>query len=114
MYSGLPSFKTFFIRPEDIDLYSKYIDVFDFADTPDKINTYYEIYAKDKQWFGLLKEIIIGYTGEEDNRSISPFMAARRISCGKRCLYKNCSLCDSEMLLNESFRKREIFPVIEK
>lgn len=35
-----PSFKNFFIRPEDIPIYSKYISVFEFA--PDtNINTYY-------------------------------------------------------------------------
>lgn len=95
-----PSLKTFFIRPEDIDLYNNYIDTFEFyADPTDatKINTLYEIYTKDKSWFGKLNEIILGYEGDEDNRFIIPRFGEQRLNCDKSCI-KNikpfCRICD--------------------
>ena len=112
-----PSFKSFFIRPEDLYIYSKYISVFEFA--PDtNINTYYEIYAKDKKWFGSLKELIIGYNHEEniDNRTISPFLAIKRCSCGKKCAYQfpsSCKICDTEMELNYALNKKGIIPTLK-
>ena len=66
-WSDSLSLKTFFIRPEDLDLYTNYIDTFEFYITNkdyQKINTLYEIYTKDKKWFGLLNEIISDYKGK--------------------------------------------------
>lgn len=92
------SLKTFFIRPEDIDLYANYVDTFEFylkEKEYHKINILYEVYNKDKKWFGLLNEIISNYKGEEDNRFIFPNFANARLNCGKRCLkQKSCKVCD--------------------
>lgn len=109
-YDSLSSIKSFFIRPEDIDVYSNYIDTFDFMHPKDRINTIYEIYAKDKKWYGQLKEIIMGYKGEEDSRFILPPFAEIRCGCKKRCLYdiKNtCKICDRIIQLGEALKKSQ-------
>ena len=102
-WEDTPSLKTFFIRPEDLDLYEDYIDTFEFYVEPGepttqiKINTLYEIYTKDKYWFGKLKEIITGYKGEEDSRYIIPIFGQKRLNCGKRCVQSienGCHICD--------------------
>lgn len=93
------SLKTFFVRPEDIKLYSKYIDTFEFAQaiTKDRVNVIYNIYAKQKKWFGKFNEIIGGYRGEEDGRYILPIFGEIRTRCGRRCLKEklpSCHVCD--------------------
>jgi len=63
------SIQTFFIRPEDMDLYEKYIDVVEFYydkkyDQKTKYSIWYDIYNYDKKWAGPLKELITNYMGE--------------------------------------------------
>ena len=107
------SLKTFFIRPEDIDLYSDYIDTIEFYFKEKEyhsINVLYEVYAKDKKWFGLLNEIIINYNGQEDNRFIFPNFGNARLNCGKRCLkQKTCKICDRILQLNSVLKEKNIF-----
>lgn len=115
-----PSLKTFFIRPEDIELYQDYIDTFEFyIDDSDatRINTLYEIYAKNKKWFGYLSEIIVGYEGNEDNRFIVPRFGEKRLSCEKKCMRggkQKCELCDTIIKLEQTFKQFEILPIIKK
>lgn len=115
-----PSIKTFFIRPEDIDLYGQYIDTFEFyVDNRDatKINVLYEIYAKDKKWFGELREIIVGYEGKEDSRFIIPIFSQKRLECDKRCMKginPTCKICDRVAELSESLKDKEIMIAIDK
>lgn len=90
-----PEIKTFWIRPEDIDIYEKYIDVLEFFGDPNHISVLLKIYKEDKQWFGKLKEIIIGIKSDLDSRYILPDFAERRISCDKKCLKDGkCRICD--------------------
>lgn len=87
--------KTFFIRPEDIEFYEPYVDVCEIWAEDQKQVVYYDIYAKDKKWFGPLKEIIIGLKSDIDSRFILPRFAERRIKCGKDCLKGGkCQMCD--------------------
>ena len=93
-------FKDFFIRPEDIDIYNDYIDVIEFYESVDKQNVLYEIYFKDKEWNGKLREIIQGLKSDINNYYIlgSEF-GRRRTTCGKKCIKgERCQLCDK---LNE-------------
>lgn len=95
--SVVGSFKGFFIRPEDIDIYANYIDTFDFDDSKSPIETLYEIYTRDKKWYGKLNELIMNYKGEEDSRYILPTFAEIRCGCKRRCLYDYnhiCKICD--------------------
>lgn len=98
------SLKTFFIRPEDIDLYSYYFDTFEFIyakEKPDihEINVLYEVYAIDKHWAGRLDEIIKEYIGEEDSRFFLPDFAEFRLKCQKKCVTRGnmsskCNMCE--------------------
>ena len=109
-----PAIKGFFIRPNDIDLYSKYIDVFEFMQRDgipiSTLNTYYEIYTKSKEWNGPLNEIIINYLGQEDNRGFPPFFAAIKMKCKKKCNYqkKPCHICNEMLQLNNALKKRNL------
>lgn len=86
------SIKGFFIRPEDIDLYSQYIDVFEFQ--TERVSVLYDVYANKKEWFGKLNEIL-ALESEIDNRCIVDYFAERRIDCGRRCLrLKPCNICE--------------------
>lgn len=113
-----PSLKTFFIRPDDIDLYANYIDTFEFYVKDrdyQRINVLFEIYTQDKTWFGLLKEIIFNYKGEQDNRFIFPNYGNAKLNCGKRCLKgKPCKNCDKILQLNSILKEKGIFIKFEK
>ncbi len=87
--------KKFFIRPEDVDLYASYIDVFEFFGHEQQLSAYYSIYQHDKQWFGKLNEIINDFHSEIDNRCITPAFTKARLKCGKRCLKGHpCHICE--------------------
>lgn len=89
------SLYTYFIRPEDIEVYSYVIDTFEFYDKIKSLNTLYKIYTKDKKWFGNLSEIILNWHGEDiNNIYLSPNFPFERISCGKGCVKgRNCKIC---------------------
>ncbi len=92
-----PAIKKFFIRPEDMFYFEDYVDVCDFFDTANREHqdTYYKIYAIDKQWFGNLREIIIDLGKDIDNRCIFPAFAISRANCNKTCMKGGkCKLCE--------------------
>ena len=104
---GKEFLRSFFIRPEDIDLYANFIDVFEFAHDASTLNTIYEVYAKNKIWYGQLNEIIIGYKGDEDSRFILPTFAEIRCRCKKRCAYdidNKCNICGRIAELGDSLK----------
>lgn len=79
----------FFIRPEDIELYSNYVDVFEFwssRNEPTKMNTLYNIYAIQKEWKDDLFFLLSSFHQEVNNESILPNFAETRLKCGKRCI----------------------------
>ena len=95
------SLKSFFIRPEDVSIYDQYVDVLEFfGEKQNQQEVMFKVYAKDKKWFGPLKEIIVGLDSEIDSRSILPNFAHIRVGCKKRCIkgepgYIPCKICDS-------------------
>lgn len=102
------SITDFFIRPDDIDIYSQYIDTFEFWSPEGRINVLYEIYAKDKYWYGLLNEIITGYKGTEHNACLIDLFAKRRLNCGKQCAYgKSCLWCYKMQELAKTLEKKQ-------
>ena len=109
-------FKDFYIRPEDVDFYSQYVDVIEFFDSIDKQNVLYEIYFKDKEWNGNLREIIKGMTLDINNYYIlgSEF-ARRRSQCGKKCLKdQKCELCDRLIDLAKSLEDSKDYQVFKR
>lgn len=103
---GIPPLKKFYIRPEDIELYSQYIDTFELQGPPDKMDTIYKVY-RSKQWFGNIRELIIGFDTDLDTKHVIPLFGDKRINCGRRCLKgKRCHLCDSISDLAETLGEK--------
>ena len=103
------SLHTFFIRPEDIDEYAKYIDTFEFAETAKHTyNVFYDLYCYKKRWAGPLKEIIKGYDGEEDSAYILPHFGSTRTSCRKKCGWMGCYLCFNIANLGKVLKQNQI------
>lgn len=86
--------RSFFIRPEDVETYDKYIDVFEFFGTEEAQKTVFKAYAIDKEWYGRLEELIIGFKGDMDSRFLFPLFADKRAVCKKRCVKGGkCNIC---------------------
>ena len=100
----------FFIRPEAIDLYSKYIDIFELRCSKDVCNTIYEIFAIDKEWYGEISEIITGAPKGIINRNIVELFDIARINCGKKCVKpnNNCNICDTVIRLSKTLTDNNI------
>ena len=93
-YEGMPALKKFFIRPEDIELYSQYIDTFELRGPHDKMDTIYEVYRKGR-WFGNIRELIMEFNENFDSKYIIGYFGKKRINCGKKCLKGNrCRTCE--------------------
>jgi hypothetical protein len=87
---------SFYIRPNDVRHYEKYIDVFEFWGSLDRQATYLDIY-KSGQWIGPMFEYIIGYNDPEAprNECILPSFAIIRSNCKQECLSGGrCDNCD--------------------
>lgn len=108
-FADTPSLVTFFIRPEDIKLYSKYVDVFELISDKDRQGIIYKVYKQEK-WFGPIQEIIPSFKHELDSRFLLPAFGAIRKNCGKRCSYKlkSCNICDTLVDLAKVFEKHDI------
>lgn len=100
----ISTIKAFFIRPEDLSLYKEYIDVIEIWG--DNVELYYEIYARDKGWFGDLSEIISGLEPGLDSRFILPYFGERRIKCNRKCLSgEPCSICEAILKCSQTLQE---------
>ena len=111
MWKAGDGFKDFYIRPEDIDFYGNYIDTIEFYNSVDNQNVLYEIYFKDKEWNGNLREIIKGLKLDINNYYIlGPEFGRRRSQCNKDCIKgERCELCDRLADLAKSLEDSENF-----
>lgn len=110
---GTPDIKTFFIRPEDVPSYEPYIDVMEiWAETlaeKQNIDIYYKIYAMDKEWYGDLKEFLIDWNSNLDNRFIIPQFAEARLNCKKRCLKGHpCHVCERIIDISKKLKEGKV------
>ena len=103
--------KTFFIRPEDIEIYSEYVDIFEFWETPEiNTTTLCKIYMDQKKWAGPLKEIILGLDSDINNAYI-PFKrwGSNRVKCGKRCFKGDyCNSCENTYVLAKNLEESQL------
>jgi hypothetical protein len=109
-------FKTFFIRPEDLNYYSNFIDVIEFYKSEDIQNTLYEIYFHSKEWNGNLREIIKGLRVDINNYYIlgSEF-ARRRAQCRRKCIKgERCELCDGLIDLAKTLEESKEYDVFKR
>ena len=105
------SLRTFFIRPEDIVLYNKYIDVVEFFDAEhdkDSLNVLYDLYNNGKRWAGPLNEIIKGFKGNIDSYYLIPYFGQQRLNCNKRCNVSTCSFCIQVSSLADTLKQNQI------
>ena len=109
-------FKDFYIRPEDVDKYSEYIDVLEFWDSVDKQNVLYEVYFHDKEWNGNLQEIIQGLKVKINNYYIlGPEFGRRRMNCRRKCQKgEGCQLCERLVELAETLENSPDYEVFER
>lgn len=103
--------KCFWMRPEDIVLYSKYFSAIDFKNSSLKEEaTYFHIYKDNKEWKGNLNLLIKDLNLNVDNRGLPKDFGERRLNCGQRCMSNDsCHGCEtavhySNALRNEYFR----------
>lgn len=89
-------YSCFFIRPEDMYLYEPFIDTLEFWGVQNNALSWINIYSKNRNWAGKLKEIIIGFHTDVDNRYIGKDFGLNRIDCGRRCIQpeSKCNRCD--------------------
>jgi hypothetical protein len=107
-HPNVPDIKKFFIRPEDVERYARYVDVFEFYG--DNNNLYYKIYAKDKKWFGDLSEIIFNFNKSLDSRCVVTQFAEVRSRCGKKCMKGSpCKICEKVDRLAETMQENGLY-----
>lgn len=94
-----------YVRPEDIEEYSKYVEHFEF-DTDDlgHEKTLWNIYTKQKTWPGNLNLLLTYLNKNVDNRGFElipnddndpKYFAHRRLRCAQRCQQDNrCNFCN--------------------
>jgi len=89
------------IRPEDMPLYSQYIDVIEFEDFDlQREQKLYELYMETQEWFGPMKFLFNNFGADGVNRMIPPEVARARLNCGQRCLRgSNCRICNRAVSL---------------
>lgn len=104
-----PPIKSFFIRPEDINIYGKYIDTFEFyhENNAVKLEALYEIYIKQASWFGDLEFLISNLRGSFDNKTIMQDFGNFRINCKRKCYQGGkCRLCDKVLELSNALQEK--------
>ena len=91
---NIPDMFKFFIRPEDIEVYSKFVDVFELFHKENQ-ETIYDIYANQKTWQSSIKEIILGLDEDAPCSKMLKF-GDKRVDCGRKCmrLASSCGICD--------------------
>ena len=71
------------VRPEDVELYGEYIDVFEFEDCDKaKEQSLYNTYAIHKKWPGALNNLITNLDYSGTNRLIPEDLGIVRLMCG--------------------------------
>lgn len=110
---NLDTFKSFFIRPEDVSIYEPYVDVFEFFGPADRQSVLYEIYKSEK-WLGDLRELIIGLEYSISSKTIFPAFGEERVNCRKRCYQNKCIVCEKIQSIAKELREANLKIVREK
>lgn len=100
-----PKENSFFIRPEDAEMYETYVDVFEFYGASDRQETLYKIYSRGS-WNGKLNQIMTNIPFDIDNYYIPTIFGATRFNCQKKCYYSDCKICSNSIELANAIRKR--------
>lgn len=84
-----------YVRPEDVDAYSQYVDhMYFITDDLNKERTFIKIYKEKKTWPGNLNLLLENLRYDIDNRAFASDFAERRMNCGHICQENNrCQFC---------------------
>lgn len=95
------------VRPEDINIYEKYIDTFEFViNDLSKEATLFRVYQQDGEWPGNLNVLIGNLSVDVDSRMLPKEFGEVRTTCGQRCLKNGrCHFCESAINLSDSIRE---------
>lgn len=110
---NLETIKSFFIRPEDIDIYEPYVDVCEFFGPLDRQSVLYDIYT-DKKWIGDLRELIIGLKEHLKSKYLMPCFGEERLNCGKKCYQNKCIICDKISTIAKQLEEANLEVKIEE
>lgn len=97
------------LRPEDVELYSEYIDVIEFCGDLKQEQALYRIYAEQKAWSGPLDMLIRGlnFPDCKANRMVPPLFGEKRINCGQVCQETGgCHICERLLQLADPDKMR--------
>ena len=100
--------KSFFIRPEDLDVYEDYVDIIEFYGSIDKQDVLMDIY-KDGYWMGNLNELILNFKEDINCMNLMPDFGFYRLACGHRCDLGRCNYCDISKSLAGELRNKDIY-----
>ena len=103
----IPEITKFWVRPEDVELYEKYVDIFELIHIDKSQSIIYEIY-KQQQWKGNVQDIILDLDLKINNDNIAPRFGQYRINCRKKCMLNKCNLCEEIYNLAEKFDMADI------
>lgn len=88
------------IRPEDLETYSLYIDTIEFGPQPLKREqTLYNLYSKDKEFYGDLSLLVQDLNVPCPNAYLNSSQLEPRLNCGLKCATHDCTLCHSAFKL---------------
>ena len=96
--------RMFWIRPEDIEMYALYIDVFEIGYRP---NIKLDIYKKGV-WEGPISALIPSIKIDAFCNNISPAFGHYRIKCDWKCMYDKCDLCKRNIELATAMSKADL------
>lgn len=94
------------IRPEDVDLYAKYIDTLEFWGKAQFAETSLRIYKENKNWPDDLSILMPALGAHIDSRTVPPDAITARMNCGQRCLEgSNCRICHKLEAFSNTLKK---------
>lgn len=98
-----------YLRPEDVDVYSEYIDHIEFVtDSLKKELTLIDIYKNKKRWPGNLNLLLTNLKVNIDNRGFDENFAKRRIECGQVCqMDGRCHYCPTQFTMINTIDKNK-------
>lgn len=110
LHNTQDNFKTFFIRPEDVEFYGQYIDVLEFDNFAKSINTTYEIYKRGT-WDADLEILIDRLNVSVDNRNLVQPAMQERATCQRKCLTgeRSCHICDEAIAYADLLDEKNVY-----
>lgn len=97
-----------YIRPEDVPVYEKYVDVLEFYTKNDwkKEASLFKIYKQDRGWPGNLNLLLTNLKYDVDNRGIPKEFPLARMQCRQSCMRGGtCKFCYTSMKFSRSLDK---------